>query len=141
MIAEATTLEAPRTVTRFPGKYLSITSYRRDGTPVATPVWFVEDLDRLVVVTDAASGKVKRIKRDPRVEIAACSARGAPRAEPITAHAELLSDDELEPVKRLIEAKYHRDLIFVKPVRAIQAKLHIGPKQTREVVLRITPRG
>ena len=26
-----------------PGKYLSLTTYRRDGTPVSTPVWFLEE--------------------------------------------------------------------------------------------------
>jgi hypothetical protein len=38
-----------------PGKYLSLTSFRRDGTGVATPVWFVETGGRLLVETDAAS--------------------------------------------------------------------------------------
>jgi hypothetical protein len=54
----------------FPGKYLSLTSFRRDGTGVATPVWFVEADGRLLVETDAGSYdagsyKVRRIRRDP----------------------------------------------------------------------------
>jgi Pyridoxamine 5'-phosphate oxidase len=60
----------------FPGKYLSLTSFRRDGTGVATPVWFVEADGRLLVETDAGSYKVWRIRRDPRVTIAPCSATG-----------------------------------------------------------------
>jgi PPOX class probable F420-dependent enzyme len=59
----------------FPGKYLSLTSFRRDGTGVATPVWFVEAGGRLLVETDAGSYKVRRIRRDPQVTIAPCTAR------------------------------------------------------------------
>ena len=45
----------PASTPAFPGKYLSLTSFRRDGTGVATPVWFVETGGRLLVETDAAS--------------------------------------------------------------------------------------
>ena len=46
-----------------PGKYLSLTTYRRDGTPVSTPVWFVEEDGRLFVTTAADSYKAKRLRR------------------------------------------------------------------------------
>ena len=138
MVADATTLEAPRVATRFESKYLSFTSFKRDGTPVSTPVWFVEDGARLLVQTDAASGKVKRIKRDPHITIAPCSARGKPRSEPVPAVAELLPDDELPQIVELIEEKYRRDLVFIKPIRTLQEKLHIGKKRTREVAIAIT---
>jgi predicted pyridoxine 5'-phosphate oxidase superfamily flavin-nucleotide-binding protein len=55
-------------------KYLSLTTFRRDGTPVATPVWFVVDDGRVLVWTSAASWKAKRLRRDSRVRIAACDA-------------------------------------------------------------------
>jgi uncharacterized protein len=60
----------------LPGRYLSLTSFRRDGTGVAAPVWFVEDGKRPLVETDAASYKVRRIRRDPRVTIAPCTGVG-----------------------------------------------------------------
>ena len=60
----------------FDGKYLSLTSFKRDGTGVATPVWFVSDNGHLLVETDADSYKVKRIRRDAHVRIALCDARG-----------------------------------------------------------------
>jgi Pyridoxamine 5'-phosphate oxidase len=61
----------PGTVTpTFAGKYLSLTSFRRDGTGVATPVWFVEADGRLLVETDAGSCKVRRIRRNPQVTLA-----------------------------------------------------------------------
>ena len=61
---------------RFGGKYLSITSFKRDGAGVATPVWFVVDGERLLVFTDPNSFKAMRIRRNPRVRVAPCSASG-----------------------------------------------------------------
>lgn len=58
-------------------KYISLRSFKKDGTPVDTPVWFAEVArDRLVVFTVATSYKVKRIRRNPNVEIARCDVRG-----------------------------------------------------------------
>ncbi|HVN60311.1 MAG TPA: PPOX class F420-dependent oxidoreductase [Gaiellaceae bacterium] len=120
------------------GKYLSLTSFRRDGSEVATPVWFVRDNGRLLVVTDAASYKVKRIRRNPEVTIAPCSARGRLLAEPQPAHAELLPDSELPRAEALLTRKYRIDTAIFKPIRAVQSALHIGPRRTKPVVLAIT---
>lgn len=58
-------------------KYISLRSFKKDGQPVDTPVWFAEVApDRLVVFTDGTSYKVKRIRRNPKVEIARCDMRG-----------------------------------------------------------------
>src|ERR1044071_6586696 len=62
--------------TILPGRYLSVTSFKRDGTGVATPVWFVSDGARLFALTDLHSAKVRRIHRDPRVLVAPCRADG-----------------------------------------------------------------
>jgi uncharacterized protein len=70
--------------TAFPGKYLSITSFRRDGTGKATPVWFVQEGGCLLVETDASSYKVRRIRRNPRVMVAPCGPTGRLRGEPVT---------------------------------------------------------
>ena len=61
----------------FPGKHISVTTYKRDGTGVATPVWFVQEGDRLLFRTGVASGKAKRIRRNPAVLVAACTIRGS----------------------------------------------------------------
>ncbi len=121
------------------GKYLSLASFRRDGTAVATPVWFVPDNGRLLVVTDAASYKVKRIRRNPAVTIAPCAARGRLLADPIPARAELLPDNELPRAEALITGKYRIDVAIIKPLRAVQSALHLGPRRTKAVVLAITP--
>jgi PPOX class probable F420-dependent enzyme len=120
------------------GKYLSITSYRRDGTGVATPVWFVADGERLLVETDAASYKVKRIRRDPHVSVAMCSARGKTMSDPVEAHAEILPWD-VERIEPMFEDKYRKDLVFFRPLRAVQKALHIGRRQDEPILLEITP--
>jgi PPOX class probable F420-dependent enzyme len=118
-------------VAAIPGKYLRITSYRRDGSGVSTPVWFAAEGDRLLVMTDSRSGKVKRIRRNPYVTIAPCSGRGKPKAMGMPAHAELLPASEVERAKRLIMRKYRFDLLFVGPIRAIQALFR--PEKRHEV--------
>ena len=58
-------------------KYINLRSFKKDGQPVDTPVWFAQAApDRLVVFTDGTSYKVKRIRRNPSVEIARCDMRG-----------------------------------------------------------------
>jgi len=121
------------------GKYLSITSYRRDGTGVATPVWFVTDDDRLLVMTAAGSGKVKRIRRNPFVTVTACSARGRALGSPIQARAELLPSTEVEHVKRRMGRKYRVDLLFIRPIRALQSLLHPERRNETATVVAITP--
>jgi uncharacterized protein len=64
-------------LTPFVGqRYLTLESFKRDGTPVQTPVWFAEDHGVLYVYTLANAGKVKRIRRHPRIRIAPCTMRG-----------------------------------------------------------------
>ena len=123
----------------FGGRYLSITSYRRDGRGVATPVWFVQRDGRLLVETDAASGKVKRIRRNPQVRVAVCTAGGRLRGEQVPAMAEILPDSEVGAVERLIAAKYRLDMIIFRPLRFIQARLHLGRPRTEPAILGITP--
>ena len=72
--------------------YVSLASFRRDGREVRTPVWVARDGDDLVVYTNARSGKVKRIRRDGRVRLAACDARGGLRGEWSEGRARLRDD-------------------------------------------------
>ena len=72
-------IEAGKAPARFRGKYLRVTSYRRDGTPVATPVWFVQDGAQLLAETGASSYKVRRIRANPAISVVACSASGRPQ--------------------------------------------------------------
>jgi PPOX class probable F420-dependent enzyme len=58
-------------------RFVSLTTFRRSGAPVSTPVWVGRDGESLVVVTPVGSGKVKRLRHDPRVELRPCGRFGA----------------------------------------------------------------
>jgi len=88
------------------GKYLSLTTFRKDGTPVATPVWLVRDGDALRVVTQADSGKAKRLRNDSRVLLAPCDARGNLKGVQIEGTAVLQDSAETERTAQLVEARY-----------------------------------
>ena len=86
--------------------YISVTTFRRDGRGVPTPVWFVAEANRLYVYTAVTSGKVKRMRRDPHVTVAPCSVRGRVRATPVAGVATFLDDAEARRVARLFDHKY-----------------------------------
>jgi PPOX class probable F420-dependent enzyme len=88
------------------GNYAVLTTFKRDGTPVATAVWIVRDGPALAVWTDTYSGKVKRIRRNPRVTVAPSTFNGRPTGEAVPAHAELMDPVETERVRTLIKKKY-----------------------------------
>ena len=98
----------------FPGRFLSVTSFKRDGTGVATPVWSVSDGDRLFAFTDPHSAKVRRIRRNPRVLVAPCRPNGKLRSEPLPAQAEVLTETaDLERVHTLLIERYRISYPFV----------------------------
>lgn len=91
----------------FPGRYLSITSFKRDGTRVATPVWFVCDGGRLFALTDLHSAKVRRIRRNPEVLVAPCRVNGKLRGKPVRARVEVLTaTSDLERAQKLLLTRY-----------------------------------
>ncbi|MEV0333921.1 PPOX class F420-dependent oxidoreductase [Nocardia sp. NPDC050717] len=88
------------------GKYLLLTTFRRDGTPVPTPVWVMRDGPALVVCSAADAGKVKRIRKSGNVTISASDWRGRPRGAAVPAFAELLPPDATGNVIDLMKRKY-----------------------------------
>ena len=114
-----------------PGKYLSLTTYRRDGTPVSTPVWFVEEDGRLFVTTAADSYKAKRLRRNPAAMVAPCTARGIPKDEAIAVQVEVLPPDEHERVDRLMAEKYRVDRVLILPIYRFVMKLRGKPIDER----------
>ena len=91
----------------FPGRFLSVTSFKRDGTGVATPLWSVSDGRRLFAFTDRDSAKVRRIRRNPRVLVASCRVDGKLRRAPVPGRAEVLTaSPDLERVQKLLLARY-----------------------------------
>ncbi len=92
--------------------FVSLTTYRRNGDAVSTPVWVARDGDDasvLVVITGGASGKVKRVRRDPRVVLRPCDRRGtvAPDAPSAEGRAEVVDDPDAQAgPRRALAAKY-----------------------------------
>lgn len=124
---------------RFRGKYVSLTSFKRDGTAVATPVWFVIEDGRLLVQTDGESFKVRRIRRNPHVTVAPCTASGRTRGPAVSATAEILPTAELEHVRSLVGRKYRIDRILILPIYWAVQRLRGSRTSGTEVALAITP--
>src|SRR5215813_6307224 len=89
-------------------KYVSLTTYRRNGTGVATPVWHVRDGDEIVIVSDADAWKVKRIRNNSRVLVTVCDIRGriTPGAPSAEGTARLLDEAETLAGRALLARKY-----------------------------------
>jgi PPOX class probable F420-dependent enzyme len=90
-------------------KYLALTTFKRDGTPVATPVWAAPmDDGKIGFWTSSASGKAKRLAHTSKVTIQPCDARGRVKAgtSPVDATAELVTGPQLEGISTKIRAKY-----------------------------------
>jgi PPOX class probable F420-dependent enzyme len=125
--------------TLFPGRYLSVTSFKRDGTGVATPVWFVSDGSRLFAFTDLHSAKIRRILRDPRVLVASCRVDGKLRNEPVSARAEVLTASaDLERVQKLLLARYKISYRVVMLFYRLGRRLRGQPSVADGAVLAIT---
>ena len=130
----------PALAARLPGKYVSLVSFKRNGAPVATPMWFVVDGDRLLVITDAHSPKVKRIRRNAEVTVAACRPNGRPTGEALIAEAKILPSSEHERAQRLLKRKHRLDFILILPVYNLVQRLR-GRRHSDEIaVLAITTR-
>jgi uncharacterized protein len=87
-------------------KYLSLTTFRKNGAAVPTPVWFAEDGGKIYVMTRSDSGKYKRIRNNSEVRLAPSTIRGKVTGPEFPAHAAILSPDKWEPAQRAIRAKY-----------------------------------
>ncbi|MDO0938773.1 PPOX class F420-dependent oxidoreductase [Streptomyces sp. DG2A-72] len=115
------------------GKYLLITSYRRNGTPVATPVWVVRDGDTLGVWTVADSWKVKRIRARGDVLVGPCDLRGNPTGDQIPATAEICDEATTARYRALLARKYG----IAGRLTLLGSRVRRGLKGT--VGIRVTP--
>src|SRR5688572_1609258 len=87
-------------------RYLNLESFRRDGTPVKTPLWFAEHEGALYAYTLADAAKLKRIRRNPRVRVVPSDLRGNPRGEWVEAMASTVSGEEERLGHELLRRKY-----------------------------------
>ncbi len=92
---------------RFEGQqYISLKTFRKNGVGVATPVWFGEDDGKLYLMTRSDLGKTKRIRNNPRVQVAACTIRGKVTGPEFAATARILPAEEHARARQAINRKY-----------------------------------
>jgi len=87
-------------------KYISLETYKKDKTPVRTPVWFVIDNDRIYIMTKENTGKVKRLRNNQSVRIAVCSMKGEIKNEWVDGIAKIVIGDDAEKTIKLRKKKY-----------------------------------
>jgi PPOX class probable F420-dependent enzyme len=87
-------------------KTVVVTTYKRDGTGVPTAVHVVVDGDHAYFRTWTTSGKARRLRRDPRLQIAPSNGRGTPTGPELSATARLLSPGEEQPIRAAMAKKY-----------------------------------
>ena len=87
-------------------KYINLETYKKDGTPIRTPVWFVIDKNLIYVITRDSTGKVKRLGNNQNVRIVPCSFKGEPKNEWVKGAAEKIRGEEADKVIKLRKKKY-----------------------------------
>ncbi|GAA4986248.1 PPOX class F420-dependent oxidoreductase [Kitasatospora paranensis] len=88
------------------GSYLLVTTFKKDGTGVPTPVWVVRDGDALGIWTVADSWKVKRIRNRGDVLVGPCDVRGNPTGDQVPAVAEICAPERTAAYRTLLRQKY-----------------------------------
>ncbi|MHA1913872.1 MAG: PPOX class F420-dependent oxidoreductase [Promethearchaeota archaeon] len=88
------------------GKYINLITYKMNGEPMTTPVWFVEKNEKMFVASTQRRYKIKRIMNNPEVKVAPASFRGKAKGEYIDGVARILSDDESKSIPEIFRKKY-----------------------------------
>jgi len=104
-------------------KYVSLTTFRRNGEAVSSPVWIAPLADGTAgFTTGATSGKVKRIRNNPAVTLGPCDARGRvpDGTVTVTATASVLTGADAAPIQRAIKAKYGLMVTLIHAMGAIR---------------------
>jgi PPOX class probable F420-dependent enzyme len=87
-------------------RYILLTTFRRNGAAVGTPVWFVEADGLLLVWSAADAGKVKRIRANGRVTVSVCTVNGRATTDPVEGTARVLPAEDGAAIQRLLNTKY-----------------------------------
>jgi uncharacterized protein len=118
-------------------RYVLLTTFRRDGTPVPTPVWVVELDGELWVWSAPDAGKVKRLRRNPSALLVPCSVRGEPYGGPVAATGRVVPEEDAGRVQAALVAKYgwQARTTFLP---GMLARLVRRPRAVGAVALRLT---
>ena len=113
-------------------KYVNLTTFRRSGEAVSTPLWFALADGRAYMTTPPDSGKMKRIRNDPRVLLAPSNARGKPRGESIEGIARPIEGRSPGHAEKALREKYRFGLAVFRL---------FGKREVGEVTLEVRPAG
>ncbi|HLV86417.1 MAG TPA: PPOX class F420-dependent oxidoreductase [Candidatus Sulfotelmatobacter sp.] len=87
-------------------KYVSLTTFRKNGAAIPTPVWFGEEDGKLFIMTRHDMGKTKRIRNNAQVKVAPCTIRGKITGPEFTATARILPSADHARARKTINRKY-----------------------------------
>ena len=118
-------------------RFVSLTTFRRSGEPVSTPVWIARDGDALVVLTPSGSGKVRRLRHDPRVELRPCGRFGQVADGAATVHATAQVDEDDRPARAAIARAYPVESRLVLGIERVARLVRRQPPAPR-LTLRLT---
>jgi PPOX class probable F420-dependent enzyme len=89
-----------------PRKYCVLVTYKKNGEPVPSPLWFGTGNGKLYTQTGANTAKVRRIGRNPEVRVAPATSRGRPLGAPFVATARVVPPEEEAEAERRLQANY-----------------------------------
>jgi len=106
-------------------RYMSLATFRGNGTEVATPVWFAAAEGRLYVVTAGESGKVKRLRRFSRARLAPSDARGRVRGEWREGTARILTEPRaIDRAHAALRTKYGWQVWLADALSRLTGRIH-----------------
>jgi PPOX class probable F420-dependent enzyme len=118
--------------------YVSLTTFRRTGVPVSTPVWAAPDGDTRVVWTRADSGKVKRLRHTARVTVGPCDVRGRTSGPAVEGVGEFVPDAERPQAIAALRAAYGVKFTLGNAMSRFWHRLTRRPGDRHEII-RIRP--
>jgi PPOX class probable F420-dependent enzyme len=119
-------------------RFVSLTTFRRSGAAVSTPVWVGRDGGSLVVLTPVGSRKVQRLRHDPRVELRPCGRFGrvADDVEPVGGQAELRqATADVDRARATIQRTYPIESRLVLGIERLVERLRRRPRTERLALL------
>ena len=120
-------------VSLYPHNYMQLTTYRKSGVGVPTPVGFAPQAGKLYVTTPSAASKLKRLRNNGRVTLAPCTRTGKVLGESVEGQARILASEERAIAEQAFISKYgliYRIALVVQKMRKTQRTyIEIQPVQ------------
>ena len=117
-------------------QFLNLTTFRRDGTPATSPLWFVHEDGRLYLTTFAETAKVKRLRANDRAEVAPADRGGKPLGSPIAVRGRCVADrHEAERARALFARRYGWQFRLLDPLFALVSRWNNGGSKRIYLIL------